>query len=237
VPGVTLKTVADRLARPFGIQTDFFDVPSVKFEKDVSLNVGKKILDFLVELAAQHDIVIGSSQDGKLLFRKSNEDVFAQAEFIEGQRPLVSVVPNFDEQNYFSHVTGLQPETLGIPGAKYTRSNPHLKGVSRPFTFGVPDTIGADVKTSVDAKMGRMFASAVSYTVTVPTWRNPRGVLWGPNTYVALDYPSAMIYGRYEFLIRSVTFEADAESRSATLELVLPGVFNGKIPSRLPWQE
>lgn len=235
--GTTLRTIVERLCRPFGIGVDFFDVPDFTLSKSVSLNVGKKVLEFIVDLARQFDLVVASSPDGNLLFRRSNQDIFPQAEFVEGERPLINVVPNFNEQNYYSHITGLQPEFIGIPGARYTRANPHLRGVSRPFTFGIPDSDGGDIKTTVDGKMGRMFANAISYNVTIPTWRNPRGVLWGPNTFVALDYPSAMIYGRYEFLIRKVVFEAEGNSRVANLELVLPGVFNGRLPERLPWQE
>ena len=55
---------------------------------------------------------------------------------------------------------------------------------------------------------------------------------------MSLNAPNAMVYGEFEFLIRTVTFHQDAENSSATLDLVLPGSFGGAdTPDRLPWED
>ena len=75
----------------------------------------------------------------------------------------------------------------------------------------------------------------MAYTCRVSTWRDPAGNLWAPNTTVTLTAPDAMIYDKYEFIIRSVTFETDRATETATLNLVLTGSFSGEIPDSLPW--
>lgn len=83
-----------------------------------------------------------------------------------------------------------------------------------------------------------MFGNMVSYVVEgIPTWRDPKGNLWRPNTTITLKAPEAMIYRETEFLIRNVTLRQDAQSKTATLGLVLPGAFSGETPSRLPFEE
>jgi len=80
-----------------------------------------------------------------------------------------------------------------------------------------------------------MFASAISYNIEVATWRSPNGNLWSPNTTIKIQAPGAMIYEPYEFLIKSVTFKGERSGRIASLSLVLPGAFSGRIPEGLPW--
>ena len=83
-----------------------------------------------------------------------------------------------------------------------------------------------------------MFAEMASYTLSaLPTWRDPQGDLWEPNTTIVVAAPEAMIYTPTEFLIRRVTLSATPEERKASLDLVLPGAFSGSAPKALPWVE
>ena len=117
------------------------------------------------------------------------------------------------------------------------RSNTKLSGGLRPFTFKAPDTIDSNLPEAVSAKMGRMFGDMASYSVDVSTWRDPSGKLWEPNTIVTLQAKNAMIYSEYEFVIRFIEFIEDDTSKTAVLNLVIPGAYSGKIPERLPWEE
>jgi hypothetical protein len=47
-----------------------------------------------------------------------------------------------------------------------------------------------------------------------------------------------MVYGAYEFLVRSVTLTRTSDGGDvATLGLTIPGAFNSELPDRLPWGE
>lgn len=234
--GLGLREIASALAAPFGIGVEFRADQGAIFEQ-VAIAPGKKILTFLTELAKQRNLIISSSERGKLIFLQSIPAGNPVARLRQGSAPVLSVSPFFNPQEYYSHITGLEPAIIGLDGLQFTVKNPRLEGITRPLTFEAPDTLDSDVKLAVEAKAGRMFGNMASYVVPVATWRDSAGDLWAPNTSLTLTAPDAMIYNEYEFIIRSVEFNRDPVSTTAVLNLVIPGSFSGKIPEVLPWDE
>lgn len=231
-----LNDIMSQMVQPFGIGIDFQADQGAIFER-VASEPGKKVLAFFIELAKQRNLIISSSQRGKLIVWQSIDAGSPVAKFQQGESPLLSVTPFFSPQEYYSHITGVEPVIVGLAGSQFTVKNPRLQGVVRPLTFNAPDTIDSTVKSAVEAKAGRMFGGLVSYSIRVNTWRDPSGALWEPNKTVTLLAPDAMIYTNYEFIIRSIEFEKDRTTETATLNLVLPGSFSGKIPDVLPWDD
>ena len=230
-----LREISAALASPFGIAVEFQADKGAIFER-VASEPGKKVLAFLTELAKQRNLVIGSTTRGSLLFSQSIETGTPVARLQQGSAPVMAVTPFFSPQEYYSHITGIEPVIVGLAGSQFTVKNPRLQGVTRPITFNAPDTLDADVKAAVESKAGRMFGNMASYSVRVATWRDPQGNLWEPNTIVKLQAPEAMIYNEYAFVIRSVEFEREGRKETATLNLVIPGSFSGKVPESLPWE-
>ena len=232
--GQGLNEIAATVCAPFGLSVKFAADHGAIFER-VAVEPGAKVFQFLADLARQRNLVISSTFAGALLFQQSVRPGRPVARLEEGVSPLISVAPNYKEQEYYSHVTGLQPTTLGKDGSQFTVNNPRLEGVIRPFTFAADDTPGAAAKSAVEAKAGRMFANVVSYSAAVAGWRDPQGDLWVPNRTLKLLAPGAMIYNEYEFVIRSVSLTRVGDSETASMILVLPGSFEGKIPETMPW--
>lgn len=232
--GQKLGDIARSICAPFGLSVEITANEGPVFER-VASEPSKKAYQFLIGLAQQRNAVIASTPLGKLLIQQSVAVGSPVARLAQGSAPLVSIAPQFAEQDYYSHITGMQPAVIGLPGGKYTVKNPRLEGVIRPHTFTANDTLTADIKEAVEAKAGRMFANVVSYSAVVSTWRDFRGNLWTPNTTLTLNAPGAMVYSDYEFIIRSVELVQNDKSESAVLTLVLPGAFDGKIPETLPW--
>jgi prophage tail gpP-like protein len=231
-----LKEIAQTLLEPFGIPVEFEADQGAVFER-VALEPGKKIFSFLIELAQQRNLVIRSTPLGAVAFIRSIATGSPVVQLEQGFSPLLGVEPNFNPQKYHSHITGIDPAAIGSKGSQYTVPNPRLEGVVRPLTFKAKDTDNGSIKAAVEAKAARMFADAASYSIQLDTWRDPAGNLWEPNTSLNLLAPGAMIYNNYEFLVRTVELEADRQSRTATHNLVMPGVFSGQIPESLPWDE
>jgi prophage tail gpP-like protein len=230
-----LGDIASRLLKPFGFKAKFLADQGAPFEK-VSCDVSTKVWAFLTTLAAQRNLILTDDINGNLIFLESIEAGNPVAVLAQGSSPVVSVVPLFEPQRYYSHITGIETPSPGLKGSQFTVKNPFLTGIFRPYVFTVQDTKGGDVKTVVQVKVARMFANMVSYSLTVDTWRDPAGNLWVPNTTLKLTAPDAMIYQKYEFLIRSVEREKLSNKETAVLTLVLPGVFRGEIPDSLPWE-
>ena len=230
----TLKEIATTMATPFGLGV-LFTADAGPVFKRVEIQPTAKILGFLTKLAQQQNLIISSSENGELLFQQSIKTGKPVAVLQQGTAPVLSVIPLFDPQNYYSHITGIDPALVGTDGGQFTVKNSRLSNVIRPFTFKATDTEGGGIKKATEAKAARMFANTVSYSLTVPTWRDPSGKLWQPNTTLKLQAPGAMIYSSYEFLIRSIEFNRNSNSETATLNLVLPGAFSGELPKALPW--
>lgn len=232
--GQTLKEIAAAIAAPFGLSVEFEGDPGPAFDR-VALEPAKKALTFLTELAKQRNFVIGSSPRGALRFLRSTNSGQPVARLQQGSAPVIAVAPEFNPQEYYSHITGIEPVLVGLAGSQFTVKNSHLPGVIRPLTFAAPDTLDSNVKEAVDAKLGRMFGGMAAYSISIATWRDPGGQLWKPNTKVTLLAPGAMVYSEYEFIIRSIQFERTRATESAVLNLVIPGSFSGETPESLPW--
>lgn len=230
-----LPAIARALAEPFGLAVSFTAPPGAAFER-VALNPHQSVLSFLSDLARQRGFILSSTTDGALLFQRSAAASRPVASLRQGASPVVSVTSQFHPQRYYSHVTGLAPELVGAAGSQYTVKNPHVSGAVRPLVFTSPDVQGGDIETAVAAKAARMFGNMASYKIQVDTWRDSAGALWAPNTTVSLEAPDAMVYGPYDFLVRSVDFHRDSGGETAALDVVMPGAFSGEIPGRLPWE-
>jgi prophage tail gpP-like protein len=231
---IGLIDIAKALSKPFGLSVLGSVDDGANFD-NVAMQPSGKIFDFLADLARQRNLVISSTEKGEMRFWQSIEPENPIAELEIGKAPVTSIIPTFNEQEYYSHVTGISFVSTGVPGAQYTDKNPFLPGTVRPFTFGATDTNNVNIKTATKAKTGRMFANMMSYEIEVSTWRDKGGDLWKPNTVVQVYAPEAMIYNKYNFIVRSVEFRRDRNSETATLELMPPGGFDGKLPEKLPW--
>jgi prophage tail gpP-like protein len=156
----------------------------------------------------------------------------------EGKQPCPAITPEFNPQDYFSEVTAWTPATRHKKGAKYTEINPLApKTFRRSHSFKPDDTDPGDGPTAAKALLARMLGNMVSWTLTLPGFRDPSGALFAPNTTLTLKAPHAMIFQETELLVRTVTMRQDANASTTSLKLVLPGAFSGELPTRLPWDD
>ncbi len=240
----TLRKIAADLCEPFGIDIEFRADPGAPFEK-VAIGLEEKVHTFLVELAKQRGLVMTNREDGALLFWKSIKRGAPVVQFEEGVSPLTGVQASFSPQDYYSEITGYAAAKHRKAGTRYTVLNKWLGddvdadgpiNHHRPVSCKFDDTEKADAPAATQAKMGRMFANMASWTTApLPTWRDPQGKLWDPNTTLTLLAPPAMIYRPTELLIREVSLKQSKDLLTAELNLVLPGAFSGEMPDSLPW--
>jgi prophage tail gpP-like protein len=207
-----------------------------KFNKQ-KIEVTQKVHDFLESLAQQRNFVMSNTPEGALLFWRSTKGGAPRARLKSSKQPVVSIKPKFSVQNYFSELTGYSTSRRKRR-TKHTERNPWLPtSIFRPTAKIFNDVEAGDIPEATRAELGRMFGQAVAWEVHVPTWTDPQGALWEPNTTITLFAPDAMIYRETELVVRSAVLRTDKVSESATLTVVLPGAFSGEIPKELPWAE
>jgi prophage tail gpP-like protein len=257
--GAGLREIALSICAPFGIDVDYRMDDDAPFDKialvkatrgkrggkrarwrdhsfdKVAIEHDTKPWEFLAKLAKQRGAVLTSSSSGKLLIWRAvpTEPVVS---FESGKPPLGVVEPEFNPQEYYSEITGYAPTKAGRKGSKYTARNERLSGITRPHCFTCSDSEDADVPDAAAAKLGRMFGAAARFKLTgLPTWRDPNGALWHPNTTTSLLAPSAMVYRATDLIIRTATFRQTGEKQDASLTLTFPGAFGGEAPESFPW--
>ena len=232
----SLDAIAAALISPLGIAVEFEAGAGAPFDR-VELQTGDQLMALIVKLAQQRAVVVGETVDGAALFTKADSTGTPVAVLSADAPPVLQIDANFNTQNYYSHITAIAPTIVGLKGEQVTVKNPYLTNILRPFTFQADDSGNETLQQIAEAKAGRMFANMVSWSVSVATWYKPDGSTWQPGETVKLSGDTAMIYRPTVFLIRSVTLAQNQNSRTATLNLVLPGGFAGVIPEALPWDE
>jgi prophage tail gpP-like protein len=232
--GLTLKQIADRLCQPFGVGVVMEGSPGAPFKR-VKQQPESKVQDYLVDLAHQRGRVLTNTADGKLRIYQSTVVGRPVASLEEGKPPVIAVRPTFQSRAYYSEITGIVAAKISARASRYTENNPRLTRHLRCDLFHIDRAERADAQNIVRARMGRMFGNAFEISVDVASWRDPSGALWWPNTTVRLKAPGAMVWSAYEFIVRTVALRRNKDSKTATLGLVMPGAFDGRVPPRLPW--
>lgn len=231
-----LKAIAQKLGgAALGLTVKLDKAPGAKFLR-VRCEPDADLQGFLAELALQRAFVLSDTSAGDLLLRSEGATGSPVAR-LEGQ-PLGKVSATFHPDKWFSHVTGRACKRAGTQnGSRATEFNRLYRSVfPRHHCESVGDTGSADVPRATKAAVGRMVASVATYTVEdLPSWRDPSGKLWTPNTTITITAPGAMIYRETELLIREVTLRQRGDEETASLALVLPGSFGGALPKGLPW--
>lgn len=230
-----LDGIAKTLLKPFGLSVTFESDPGPVVDR-IAPKPGQTVWSFLTAISKQKKLVIGNDQAGNLVFRQSNGAQKPAAILTEGAPPLNGVRAAFEQQKYYSSITGIVPMLVGLSGPQHTVPNTKLKGKFRPYTFTLTNVDDAGAKLAVKAKAGHMFGQMASYSAEVIGWRTEQGSLWSVGTVINVHSPSAMIYEPFDFIIRDVTFSRTGAQKSASLNLVLPGAYAGEIPGVLPWE-
>ncbi len=234
---LNVADIARKLLAPFGLAFVMRGAPGPAFER-VKIDVEDKVFDFITDLVQQRGLVLSNNENGDVLCWQSVSPGSAVAALRDGERPVTRTSPKFHPQQYFSEITGYSRKRKKKKANNYTALNERLSGaldIVRPMAFRLSDVERGDAATSTKAKLARMFANACGFEVDAATWLDPKDALWEPNTTLKLLAPKAFVYRETEFLIRSAWLHATKESETATLGLVLPGVFSGQQPEVLPW--
>jgi prophage tail gpP-like protein len=232
---VTLADIAQKVLKPFQIDTDFRNGSGPAFDR-VKIDEEKKLIEFLINLAKQRSRLLSNNTEGQLLCWQPVAPGNPVARLRQYEPPIGKVEAEFFPQEYFSEITAYSGAKRGRKGSKYTELNPFLRDVLRPTSFKLDNTEKGDSPAEARSKMGRMLANVAAYTIDdIPTWHTADGQLFTSNTTALVTAPDAMIYSEYELLIRRVRRKQDADKWTLGLDLVLPGSFTGDMPQTLPW--
>lgn len=237
---LTLIEIAKTLTQTFNITvTDETDDTFV-FE-EVDLKPTDKVYSFLAGLCKKRGSLLTSLPNGNLVIQKSNTQK-ATLSLVEGSPNILGMAVNYQGQNGFTSVSGLlKGKDTSDPATddSFTETDQFMADVSesRPLVVELDDIGTGTLQDAVKAKLRRLLAERISYTISIEGWRDQNGQLWADNTRINVEYPSMMIYNITEFIIRNVEFTQDESKNIAKLTLVLPQSYSDEPLEGLPWVE
>jgi prophage tail gpP-like protein len=234
---LTIQDIADPIADVYGIKIIYDGGPGDPFE-DVCYEPTETVLNFLLKLAQQRKLLFTNDENGRLVFfRAKKESAFAS--FKEGKGPLISITPQFNAQDFYSHITGHTKTNTETDSFSFTWENDYLinKGITRHKTIMIDDAVtSSDLENAVKAHAGRMFADCVSYSLKSDSHLNEKGKLYKKGMTVCVEAPGVMITRQTNFIARNIKLLRNREGKTAEMELVLPGSFTEETPEALPWE-
>jgi len=198
----------------------------------VQIEPGQSIYDVLSGIASAHGLYAFPQADGTLVFRLLDTPA-PTADIREGIAPVISVNTSMDITKRFHRYTALRTTDGDTFSAEAID-----EGVDESLRDGLIVEPAQDANVQFAANFARSRGIMDSFTcaVTVAGW-TVNGQLWRPGMTVTANFPSAMIYRDYMFMVRRVTMQLDETGGAITeLELTFPQVFAGGNPTfPYPW--
>lgn len=236
--GLNLMQIAKKLCEPYSIDVVFEIDPGPAFtgREHVEIDEDKKIYDILKEFARLRGFCFSANIHGDLIF-KSSEFPRATVTLEAGKFPVKKIDGTYNGQQRFSDITMVKSNSGRGSGQKITvRDDELVKNHAFRATIEKADkTEAGNLTQAANTKLGRTIAESVELNVDCVGWRRPDGELFQDGQTVSLLAPGAMIYKATDFVIRNVRLDRKGNDMTSSLSLCLPAVFNGAIPTEMPW--
>jgi len=235
---VTLDARAKTLVAPMGITVVFniTDAAALEPFEKVTADPGDTIFSHLSSLAAQRGVLVSSSIKGELEFLRTITEIDPFAMSVgtleEGMPPVRDITIRFDSRKRFNSYTliGNTPKKKIFTAQSIDEVVPK----TRFLTEDANDCTEGNIQKSADWKRSKQLTDALTFQLPVDGWYAPDGALWRENTLVTVVSESMHISEGFDFLIRAVEYNYDADGNSCVLSLVPPQAYTGK-PIEEPW--
>lgn len=230
--GLSTLQIAQKLAKPFGIKV----VADTKVANEVAVahrsstaNRDESIRAYLSSITSQKNIILSHTPEGALLFTRANTVQDPIINFNRGV-PGTEISLSIDGQDMHSSITVVkQADVDGGNAGQYTVNNPFV-GAYRP-TVKVQSS-GNDNSTEKAAKnaLARELKS-IQLNVEVDRWEaSPTAKVFRPNQMITVENPTIYLYNQIRWFIDSVSLQKDEKKETASLQCVLPCVYDGSVP-------
>ena len=232
--GLTLKEIAQKLIKPFGIKMVIDAAVSAAMDKQYDVSNAKEtqtVKQYLTELAAQKNIVLSHTAAGSLLFTKAKTNLNPILDFNGSGIPSTSMSLSFSGQQMHSTITVIkEADAEGGNAGESPVSNPFVS-LYRPKV--VVQSSGTDIDTSQAAKTALADElKNIKLTITTDRWEVD-GKILKPNNIITVTNPELFLYKKTRWFIESISFAGDNKSNTATLTCVLPSVYDDSTPTNI----
>lgn len=226
---LNLYEIANRLTTPFGIDM-LIDI-SVRDRMSKIFNTStaserSSVKDYLTDLAVQKDIIITHTRRGELMFTdaKTTGNTLIDFDLTNGSINGTSFELSIDGQNMHSDITIQKQASIdGGNAGEYKINNPYVTAFRPKVKI---QSSGDDNDTVLMARreLGNELSS-IQLTIELSTW-TINDLIVRPNNLISIIAPELYLFKRTVFFIESVNFVGNNSETTATLNCVLPEVYN-----------
>jgi len=230
--GLTLKEIATKFCSKFDFKIVIDPLVSSLMNQaidETTAKDGQTIKSYLSELCAQKNIIISHTPEGDLFFTRAKTKQAPIISFESGKTGFTDMKLSFNGQAMHSEITVIKQASEEDDNAgQSTIKNPYVPYVFRPKVL--TQNSGTDNDTEKAAR-NALSEELQNLKIVIETdkWEIAGKVI-KPNNIVSILNPNVYLYKKTNFFIESVTLKGDNTSLTATLNCVLPEVYNNEIP-------
>lgn len=229
---INLKDITERVLKPFGLKLIVDPLVADDVNKKYKNSTGgdtQSCKGYLSELASQRNIILTHDNLGNVVMTRAKASQSSVYDFSKETKGVVYDL-EVNGQSIHSTIHVQKQQTKKKAGAKGDSAIKFIKAF-RPKTLKQTST--DDLNTDFAARNSRAEELAsIKLNIDIEGWELSAGII-RPNTIITVLNPSIYLYNRTAFFVESVTYSLNAEGRFATLQCVLPEVYNGKEPKNI----
>lgn len=230
---MSVKEIAEKLAKPFGISVIVSPLVTAADEKldSIAAEPEQTIKDLLSKLCKTKAIILSHNEAGNIILSKINNNARSVATYIEGM-PSTTIKLNVNGQGIHSELTGQKQVSIGTDSAgEETISNPLVR-VFRPLVKKQESGKNDDTDNSIKMVRGAELR-AIQLTIETDRWVWSDGAISRPirpNNIIEVISPENYITRKTRFFVESVEYVGSHEGIKATIKAVLPECYTGETP-------
>lgn len=234
---LNLRQIAEKILLPFQIKIKIDDSVSSEMELPYSTTTStatSSVKDYLTELAKQRNIIISHTEGGRLLFTRTKTDSKPVAHF-DGGYLNTEITHSFNGQVLHSPITVVkQADADGGSMGEFTIKNPYIPESTTAFRPKVIVQSSGDDNDTEAACKNALLAElkAISVKINLSDWY-VNDVFMKPNTVVTVQSDELWLFDKVKLFVESVDYSSNSNSRTCTLNCVLPEVYSGEIPNNI----
>lgn len=232
---LSLKEITEKILKPFDITLTVDDLVATLANKKYAKSTAdhdSTIISYLIKLAAQRNIVISHTDDGKLLFTQANVSESVKAVYSDNM-PSTKIGLSVNGQAMHSEITTIKQATIDNENAGEKTIYNSLIPVFRPTVK--KQTSGDNDDSELAAKAIRS-SELRNIVLTINTdrwtWFNGKTEsIIKPNSIIEVVSPINYIKRKTKFFVESVNYKGNTKETVATIKCVLPEVYTGEQPN------
>ena len=228
----TLKEIIEKIISPFGLELHVNQIATEDANRIIDKAVARqsdKCASYITKLASQFNIIVGHSENGRLLLTRVRLNEAPQGSYIFGDASYVSGSIRVDGSRIHSRYTVKRQASLsGDPDQPNPESivDNSIIPIFRPTIK--TQTIGGDdlSDTAVRALRAKELGS-IAYRITVNSLVYPNGEPIRPNRIIVVRDPNIYLPDETQLFVRAVRLVQNSKSSFAVMDCVLVNALTG----------